>query len=506
MDTQPQVCDVLIVGAGLSGVGAACEYTRRFPRRRVVVLEARDRVGGTWDLFRYPGVRSDSDMQTLGYAFRPWRGRDAIAAGAQIRDYIEDTAREAGVLGHIRFGHRVVEAAFCSATGRWTVEAETGTGTAASRRRFTCQILHVCTGYYRYDRGHVPDIAGLGTFAGPVVHPQTWPADFQARGRRIAVIGSGATAVTLVPALAEDAAHVTMVQRSPSYIMALPRRDVMTPLLAPLLGHRRAAGLTRRVNITLSTAVYRVSRAAPSLTRAVIRAANTRLLPAGYAVDTHLNPRYAPWDQRMCLAPDGDLFQALSDGRASVVTGDIDHVTTHEIVMTSGQRVPADAIVTATGLSLLALGGLTLRVDDHTVDLAQTVIFRGMFLTGVPNLVCTIGYTNLSWTLKAGLVTDHLCRLLTEMDRHGHTVFAVAPPGEGGTEPLLGFTANYVLRSVAQFPRAGHTWPWRLGEDYFRDARRLRRGRIRHPALRLYSPHTHPATAPAVAGHPQQPV
>ncbi len=474
--------DVLIVGAGLSGIGAAHHVQDEFPKRSYAVFEARDAIGGTWDLFRYPGVRSDSDMHTLGYRFKPWTQAKAIADGPAILEYVRQTAREAGIDRHIRFGHRVVRASWSSDEARWTVEAEHD-GAAVT---VTCNTLLMCSGYYRYDEGYTPEFAGTADFRGQVVHPQHWPADLDYAGKRVVVIGSGATAVTLVPAMAETAAHVTMLQRSPSYILTLPAEDAIANKLRGVLGARRAYAITRWKNVLVSTLIYQLSKRRPETIRKLIRNLTIKQLPEGFDVDTHFKPTYNPWDQRLCLVPDGDLFRVLRNGQASVVTDRIDTFTEHGLRLESGAELEADVVVTATGLQLLAFGGMQLVVDGRTVDLADTMAYKGMMLSGVPNFAFTIGYTNASWTLKADLVSEFVCRLLRHMDAHGYQEFRPVNDDPSVTEaPLLDFSAGYVLRSIDQFPRAGSRQPWRLGMSYAHDVLALRHGRIEDGALRF---------------------
>ena len=465
--------DVCIVGAGLSGVGAACRLKIERPGTSMVILEARDTIGGTWDLFRYPGVRSDSDMFTLGYAFRPWTGPRAIADGDTILEYIRETAREHGVDQLIRYHAKVTAASWSSADARWTVTTATG-------EELTCSFLYVCTGYYRYDEGYTPRIEGLDAFGGPVVHPQHWPADLDVAGRRVVVIGSGATAVTLVPALvAAGAAHVTMLQRSPTYVLSRPAKDRLARVLPG------AHGLVRWLNIRFTMGAYTFSKRAPRLARALLRRGVKRQLPAGYPVDVHFAPRYDPWDQRLCLVPDGDLFRVLSSGAAEVVTGTIAGFDADGVRLDGGATVGADVVVTATGLNLLALGGLTLAVDGVPVDLPGTVAYKGAMLSGVPNLVLTLGYTNASWTLKADLVAEYFCRLLGFMAEQGHAVATPLPPPGGGTRPLIDLAAGYVLRSADALPRQGDTVPWRLHQNYPKDVRLLRRDRVDDEGIRF---------------------
>ncbi|UFS97810.1 flavin-containing monooxygenase [Nocardia huaxiensis] len=473
--------DVLIVGAGLSGIGAARHLQEAFPLRTYAILEARNSIGGTWDLFRYPGVRSDSDMHTLGYRFRPWTDAKAIADGPSILRYVRDTAAEAGIDKRIRYGHRVIRADWSSAESRWTVRVEHDGGTET----LTCAFLYVCSGYYRYDQGYTPEFAGIGDFGGQVVHPQHWPQELDCTGKRVVVIGSGATAVTLVPALAETAAHVTMLQRSPTYIMTLPTEDPIANRLRELLGPRRAYAITRWKNVAIGTLIYQLSQRRPAMMRNFFRSQTIKQLPAGYDVDTHFKPEYGPWDQRLCLVPDADLFRAISSGAASVVTDRIDHFTERGIALRSGQELDADIVVTATGLQLLALGGIEFGVDGKQIDLPSTMAYKGMMLGGLPNFAFTIGYTNASWTLKADLVSEFVCRLLRYLDSNGYDHCTPWPDPAIGDRPLLDFQAGYVLRAIDHFPKAGTRSPWRLGMNYAQDVVTLRHGRIEDGTMRF---------------------
>ncbi len=487
--------DVLIVGAGLSGIGAACHLVRQCPEKTYAVFEARDAIGGTWDLFRYPGIRSDSDMFTLGYSFRPWSDPTALADGPSIRDYVRDTAREYGVTEHIRFQHRVVRADWDSSTARWTVYARRETGEEVA---VTCSFLHTCAGYYRYDRGYTPPLPGAERFAGRIVHPQHWPADLDHTGQRVVVIGSGATAVTLVPALAEQAAHVTMLQRSPTYILALPARDTAAAALRRVLPEGVVYPVVRWKNILLLTANYQLSRRAPNLVRRLLRRAARGRLPAGYDLDRHFSPRYNPWDQRLCVVPDGDLFQAIAAGRASVVTDTIETFTETGLRLASGEELAADVVVTATGLELVALGDAQLTVDGAPIDLANTVAYKGMMLSGVPNFAMTIGYVNASWTLRADLIARYVCRLLTHLDRTGQQVVTPLPPPGDERRPLLDLTAGYVVRGLAALPWQGDRAPWRLPQNYPRDLLLMRYGRLTDAGVR-FSRAGRPERSPARA-------
>ncbi len=466
--------DVLVVGAGLSGIGAACHLTRRCPSKTVAVLEARDALGGTWDLFRYPGVRSDSDTATLGYAFRPWASTRVLADGASILAYLRETAREHGVDQLVRTGHRVVSASWCSARARWEVECvRAGTG---ERVRMTCGFLYCCTGYYRYDAGHAPVLPGADGFGGRVVHPQHWPEGLDLTGRRVVVLGSGSTAVTLVPTLARTAAHVTMLQRSPSWVVSVPTHDAVAALLGRVLPARAVQRVVRARNIAVTTGSYRLVRAAPGLARRLLLHTVAAQLPAGTA--GHFSPSYDPWDQRVCVAADGDLFCALRDGRASVVTDEVASLTSTGLRLASGAELPADVVVTATGLELLALGGIELRVDGVPVHPADTVVHGGAMLSGVPNLAFVVGYTHASWTLKADLVAERICRLLRAMDARGATTATPPPSPTGAREPLIDFTSTYVRRGAHVLPQQGPRAPWRASQGYLRDVLVMRHGRV----------------------------
>ncbi|QFG22111.1 NAD(P)/FAD-dependent oxidoreductase [Actinomadura sp. WMMB 499] len=482
----PEHVDVLIVGAGLAGVGAACRLRAECPGKSVAIIEARERIGGTWDQFRYPGVRSDSDMQTLGYDFRPWRRTRALADGGSIRRYIADTAREHGLEPLIRFGRRVVRAEWSSTEARWHVDVEPAGGAdgaggtdGAGRTRLTCDFLHLCTGYYRYDEGYLPDWPGTGRFTGRLVHPQHWPDDLDHTGKRVIVIGSGATAVTLVPAMAGTAAHVTMLQRSPAYVVSIPGEDAIAAWLARVLPSRAAHWIVRWKNVLLITLGYRAARYAPRLTRAAIRARAARLLPSGYDIGRHFDPRHEPWEQRVCFVPDGDLFAALRERRASIVTDRIDTFTERGIRLASGAELEADVIVAATGLNVRLLGGARIVVDGRPVDPARAVGYKAMMLSGVPNLSFAIGYTNASWTLKCDLVARYLCRLIDHMDAHGYRQCTpVVPDASLPTVPFVDLTSGYIQRARHLLPRQGTKHPWRIHGNYLRDRLLYRRGRL----------------------------
>ena len=474
--TEAPQLDVLIVGAGLSGIGAACHLQTDAPGTGFAIFEARGASGGTWDLFRYPGVRSDSDMFTLGYAFRPWTESAAIVGGADILRYLRETADAYDVDRHITYHARVTRAEWSSERGHWTVTAEnTETGEQSTR---TCRFLYLCSGYYRYDEGYTPEWPGVGDYAGTLVHPQHWPADLDVSGKRVVVIGSGATAVTLVPALAQTAAHVTMVQRSPSFVMSLPAHDAIASVLNRILPQRRAYAAVRWKNVRIATSLYTVCRKYPALARSVLRRGVVRHLPEGYDVATHFTPEYEPWDQRMCFVPDGDLFRALGSGAADVVTDHIDAFTSTGLRLRSGAALDADVIVTATGLNLLPMGGVELSVDGEPVQVPEHVVYKGMMLDGVPNMAFAIGYTNAPWTLKVDLVSQHLCRLLTFMKQRGFATVTPRLPAQGmSTSPYIEMKSGYFERSRKSLPLQGDRAPWRLRQHYPKDSA-LYRGRI----------------------------
>jgi len=476
--------DVLIVGAGISGIGAAYYLQTMQPDKSYTILEARGATGGTWDLFRYPGIRSDSDLHTFGYEFKPWEDEDAIAGADKILAYLRDTVTENGIERNIRFHHKVLGAAWSSADARWRVDiqrADTG-----ERLTISANWLFCAGGYYRYDEGFTPHFEGTERFRGRIVHPQHWPEDLDYRGKGVVVIGSGATAVTLIPAMADDATHVTMLQRSPSYIMPVPSSDAIANALQRVLGKERGYAMTRRKNILQQRTIYRLCQRYPRAARRLIRYINARQLPEGYPVDEHFKPTYDPWDQRLCAVPNADLFKAIRAGKASVVTDRIVTFTERGIALESGREIEADIIVTATGLNLQAFGGMALTVDGESVNLPDTVAFKGVMLSGVPNFAFAVGYTNSSWTLKVGLVCEHFCRLLSHMDAHGYD--ACVPELDDPdmpTRPLLDFPAGYVRRAVDEWPRQGGDGPWQVVMDYRRDVEVLRNGPVTDANLRF---------------------
>ncbi|MFL5823051.1 MAG: flavin-containing monooxygenase [Solirubrobacteraceae bacterium] len=474
--------DVLVVGAGISGIAAGYHVQHECPGKTYAILEARDSVGGTWDLFRYPGIRSDSDMYTLGFPFRPWDSDTSIADGESILEYVRDTAREFGIDKRIRFGHRAVSASWSSEQQRWTVEAErTDTGETV---RLTCGFLFMCSGYYRYDQGYTPEFPGVERFQGRVVHPQFWTEDIDYAGKRVVVIGSGATAVTLVPSMADQAAHVTMLQRSPSYVVSLPGQDPLARVLRRVLPAKRAYAIIRWKNVLVTSAFFRLSRRQPELVKRLLRKGVQRRLPPGFDVDMHFKPRYNPWDQRMCLVPDGDLFEAISLGQVSLVTDEIDTFTEHGIRLKSGKEIEADLIVTATGLNLQPLGGLEPSIDGQPVDMPKSMVYKGCMFSGVPNLALSFGYTNASWTLKADLICQFVTRLINHMDANGYTQCVPVNRDPTITEtPFVDFTPGYFLRSMHQLPKQGSKLPWRLHQNYIRDLQLIKRAPLEDGVL-----------------------
>nr|WP_218680277.1 NAD(P)/FAD-dependent oxidoreductase [Rhodococcus qingshengii] len=486
-ETNETDFDVIIVGAGLSGIGAACHLLRERPDTTYAVLESRPNLGGTWDLFRYPGVRSDSDMFTLGYSFRPWSDPRAIADGDSILSYLRDTAEEYGVDQRIRFGHRVIDASWDSATSRWTVTAEmvdavTGAGTTVE---FTCRWLSVCAGYYRYDRAHRPHFDGESDFDGAIVSPQSWPQSLDWTDKRVVVIGSGATAITLVPTLAEKAEHVTMLQRTPTYIVSLPAEDRW----ARRLERFAPAGIASRImfwkNVIGNIISYETARRFPSLSKRVIRRETERALGKDFPLEGHFTPPYDPWDQRVCVVPDGDLFQALRDGNADIVTDTISRFLPQGVETSGGKIIAADIVVAATGLSMIPLGGMTLTVDGQPISLPDTVVYKGMMLSDVPNFNLVIGYTNNSWTLKADLVSEFVARALTYLDTHGYDTVTPCATGVSATGAFVDLRSGYVARGIGAFPRQGEDAPWRLHQNYLRDLKLFRTTIDEDPSLRF---------------------
>ena len=486
--------DVLIVGAGISGLGLGHHLVTKQPGRTFAIVDGRDAIGGTWDLFRYPGIRSDSDLHTFGYEFKPWTSKNAIADADEILDYLYEVVDENDLGRRIYFQHKVVRAAFSTGTALWTVTLEGGGKTW----EITCGWLFGATGYYDYASGYTPHFEGREDFAGQIVHPQFWPEDLDYKGKNIVVIGSGATAVTLIPAMASEAGHITMLQRSPSYVMPQPRKDPIANGLRKVLPDKAAYAAARRFNIGRGRFIYNLCQRNPKLARKIIRTLNVKSLPAGYDVDTHFNPKYNPWDQRLCAVPDADLFRAISKGKASVVTDKIVRFTTNGILLESGKELPADIIITATGLNMKLFGGIEVSVDGEVKNAHDSLIYKSFMLSGIPNFAFAFGYTNSSWTLKVDLVCDHLCRLLAYMDQHGYT--SVVPVDDDPTlakRPMLDFDAGYILRGRDQFPQQGSSGPWTVEMDYWADHARLRKGPVEDAALRFSTASRTPVTAGA---------
>ena len=484
--------DVLIVGAGLSGIGAGHYIQTECPWASYAIFEARDAIGGTWDLFRYPGVRSDSDMYTLGYSFRPWDQPESIADGESILNYIRETAAVEGIDRKIRFNHRIIKADWSSEDARWAITAERtaadGSGNPETVE-LTCGFLFSCTGYYRYDHGYQPDFAGLDRYQGQVIHPQEWPEDLDYAGKRVVVIGSGATAVTLIPSMAADAEHVTMLQRSPTYIVALPAKNPIVNLLRKVLPDRWSGTAVRWLNAMLTLGSYNFSRRRPKVMKWLIRKGVEMRLPKDYDVDTHFTPRYDPWDQRLCLVPNGDLFKSIKAGDASVVTDHIETFTETGIRLQSGAELEADIVVTATGLELLFIGGIEASVDGEKIDLPTKLTYKGMMLESVPNLALAIGYTNASWTLKCDLTCDYVTRLLNHMHETGlRQCMPVNTDATVTAEPLLGLSAGYVQRSSHKFPKQGSRFPWQVHQSYLKDYKALKQADIEDDAMQFSNP------------------
>ena len=482
--------DVLIMGAGLSGIDAAYHLQKFCPNKSYVILEQRDQIGGTWDLFRYPGIRSDSDMFTMGFSFRPWTNPKAIAPGDDIRDYVTATARDAGINRHIRFRHRVQRAAWSSQDALWTVNAvRQDPGGREEPVTLTCNFLFSCAGYYSYRAGYLPEFPEIARFTGRIVHPQAWPKDLDYAGKRVIIIGSGATAVTLLPAMAKTAGHVTMLQRSPTYIVSMPERDAIASFLRRVLPITWAYKLSRWKNVAYMMYVYQLAQLFPNFVKTgIIKKIREQLGPE-YDVGKHFTPRYNPWDQRLCLVPDGDLFQAIKAGHASMVTGQIECFTEKGIRLQSGEELQADIVVTATGLVLQAFGGADLEVDGQRVDLSKTLAYKGVMLSGVPNLASVFGYVNASWTLKADLICAYVCRLLNLMDRKGARQVTPRDGHEAAVAPFVQkFTPGYIERSLANWPKQGSKAPWKVYQNYLRDVWSLKWSPVENEVLEFSNP------------------
>lgn len=473
--------DVIIIGAGLSGIGAACHLKKDCPQKTFAILEGRDAMGGTWDLFRYPGIRSDSDMYTLGYNFKPWTQANGIADGKDIREYIRQTAEENNINPHIRYGSRVTNANWDSETGIWQLTVNDSNSTAP--KHYVCNFLLCCTGYYNYDQGYTPDFPGIKDFAGPVIHPQQWPENLDYRGKKVVVIGSGATAVTLVPAMAAKAGHVTMLQRSPTYVMSLPQDDPMVNALRKLLPEKWVYRITRTRNISLSWLMYNYCKAFPKQARKLIYKLTQTQVGPDFDMK-HFSPSYNPWDERLCAVPDGDLFKAIREKQVSVVTDHIDTFTKNGIRLKSGEELDADIIVTATGLDLEMFGKMEVQIDHQPLVAKEKMVYRGFLLEDLPNAGMVFGYTNASWTLKADLITEWMCRLLNHMDASGKTV--VVPRNVDASvehRPFVDMASGYIQRALDKAPKQGSVMPWKLYQNYALDMAMLRFGKVNDPRL-----------------------
>jgi monooxygenase len=482
--------DVIIIGAGLAGVGAAVHLQKHCPGKRYLILESRECMGGTWDLFRYPGIRSDSDMHTLGYNFKPWIAEKAIAEGPAILEYIHEAAQENGVTEHIRYQQKVVKASWNSEQAHWSLQAESGT--SANPVTFTCNFLLTCAGYYRYDQGYTPEFPGRENFSGEIIHPQKWPENLDYSGKKVVIIGSGATAVTLVPAMAEQAEHVVMLQRSPSYLVSRPFKDATANFLRKVLPGKWAYALTRLRNTLWQQIIYRRSRTHPQQLRAKLLERVRKELGPDYDVDTHFNPRYNPWDQRLCLVPDSDFFEAVKAGKSSVVTDHIERFTERGILLKSGKELDADIIVTATGLNMSLMGDIEFEVDDKTIDFANTWTYKGLMFSGVPNMVNTFGYINASYTLRADLTAEYFCRLINRADELGKQQATpnLRPQDEGmkAQSWIAQFSPGYMERVMDIFPKQGDHEPWLNPQDYFKDKKMFRKAPFDDGALVFSNP------------------
>lgn len=485
--------DVIIVGAGLSGIGAGYHLQANCPNKTYAILEGREAIGGTWDIFRYPGIRSDSDMYTLGYSFKPWREAKAIADGPSIRKYVRDTAAENGIDKKIRYRHMVKRANWSTPDSRWTVEAEVGPEKRVVR--YTCNFLFMCSGYYSYAGGYTPDFAGTESFQGKIVHPQKWPEDLDYKNKRVVIIGSGATAVTLVPEMAKDAAHVTMLQRSPTFVVSRPAEDKLANWLRAKLPAMMAYGITRWRNVLLGMFFFKLSRSRPEQVKRNLIAMVRKELGPDYDVKTHFTPRYNPWDQRVCLVPDSDLFQSIKSGRSSVITDQIETFTPKGLKLKSGKELEADIIVTATGLALELLGGMQVSIDGVAKNMSKTMSYKGMMYSDVPNLASAFGYTNASWTLKCDLTCEYVCRILNHMDKTGTT--QCTPRKDPGVQeaPWIDFSSGYIQRAANVLPKQGMTKPWKLYQNYFLDLVTLKFGKVDDGTLEFSKPTAEVQTA-----------
>lgn len=495
--------DVIIVGAGLSGIGAAYHLQNNCPSKKYAILESRDAIGGTWDLFRYPGVRSDSDMYTLGYDFKPWLGSKALASGDTIRNYIEETAEENSIIKNIRFNHKVDNARWDSQTAKWTITSKRVTSKSTPRKAatsesvdsnieapiiYTANFLLMCSGYYSYDQGYTPDFKGIDDFKGQVIHPQKWPEDLDYTDKKVTVIGSGATAVTLVPAMVDKAEKVTMLQRSPTYILSLPDVDIVANAMNKYLPAKLAYNITRWKNVSMATFIYQLSRRRPKIVKKLIRAQLEKQLGKEFDIDKHFTPSYNPWDQRLCLVPNGDLFKAIRSNKAEVITDHIEKFTKTGIKLKSGELLKSDIVVTATGLNLLALGGMSIQVDGQEISLVDKMGYKGIMLSDIPNLAVVFGYTNASWTLKADLTCKYVCKILNYMDDNEYDYCRPEQIDPSiSLEPFVDLNSSYVNRSIDAFPKQGSKAPWKLYQNYALDTALFKLSKVNDKYMRFYT-------------------
>ena len=473
--------DIIIIGAGLSGIGAACHLKRQCPNKSFLILEGREAMGGTWDLFRYPGIRSDSDMFTLGYNFKPWTNPKAIADGDSIREYIIEAAKEHNVAEKIRYSHKVKSVAWDSSTSKWTITAEVN----GEEKQYNCNFIFSCTGYYNYDEGYTPEFKDRKKFKGKIVHPQHWPEELDYTDKKVVIIGSGATAITLLPSMADKTEHITMLQRSPSYVLPVPQKDPMQDKLREYLPEKWVYRTLRARNVAFSMGFYQYARRFPDKMKAFIRSHNEYRLPEGYDMK-HFTPKYDPWDERLCASPDADFFKAIKSGKASVETDHIDHFTKTGIQLKSGKHLDADIIITATGLNIQLMGGVDVTVDGNAVEMNERMCYRGVLIENLPNLAMVFGYTNASWTLKADLVSEYVCKLINHMDKKGLT--QVQPINNDKSvhhEPFMDLQSGYVQRAEGKVPQQGNKLPWKLYQNYALDFAMLKFGRVHDGALKF---------------------